>query len=508
MKKLLFLTMMCLFGMFSVNAQETITIGTKSTIAFYFPLHTWWQYSYSQQIYTSSEINHGAANIQKIKFFTDGTNYERNIKVYMQNVDKKWFDSNSDWVDVTDADIVFDGTITTSAEIEITLDKPFAYAGGNLMLCIHDITNVDSGSSTQFDAYEDSSTRTICMFDDKNSSLPGTENATGFVEQHCYATKTVLQITFDGEGVTPEEPGDGEEPEQPEQPADSTTLAAPVVTATPSNDSTIVLTWEAVEGATKYYIYENDEVIGETANLFCEFRDLEANTEYCFTVTAANGTLESEMSEPACAKTLDVALPEEPGDGEEPEQPEQPADSAALAAPTNLRAYIRQDVPDYNYKYEITMAWDAVEGAQGYDVFVNTTKEKDFYLGYTGGTAYVVGSNEETTFEFYIVAFNQDKGLESEPSEICTVTVVDDAVEEMTSSFNIYPNPVNDKIYIETESEIKEVVVYDIYGRRQVSETPSQQGNLVVDVANLNSGVYFVKIITSEGETVKRFIKD
>ncbi|MBO7286652.1 MAG: hypothetical protein J6U85_00305, partial [Bacteroidales bacterium] len=48
-----------------------------------------------------------------------------------------------------------------------------------------------------------------------------------------------------------------------------------------------------------------------------------------------------------------------------------------LDAPTNLRAYIRQDIPDYNYKYEITMAWDAVEGAQGYDVFVNTTKEQD-----------------------------------------------------------------------------------------------------------------------------------
>ena len=103
MKRLLLLAMMCLFGMFSVNAQETITIGTKSTIAFQFPLHTWWQYSYSQQIYTSDEINHDAANIQKITFFTDGTNYSRNIKVYMQNVDKNWFDSNMDWVDVSDA---------------------------------------------------------------------------------------------------------------------------------------------------------------------------------------------------------------------------------------------------------------------------------------------------------------------------------------------------------------------------------------------------------------------
>ena len=150
--------------------------------------------------------------------------------------------------------------------------------------------------------------------------------------------------------------------------------------------------------------------------------------------------------------------------------------------------------------------WDAVEGAQGYDVYVNTTKEQDFYFGYTGGTAYVAGSNEETTFEFYVVAFNQDKDIESEPSEICTVNVVDDAVEEMTASFNIYPNPVNDKLYIETEAEVREVVVYDVYGRQQ--STDNGQQSTTIDVANLNSGVYFVKVVTANGEAVKRIIKN
>ena len=179
-----------------------------------------------------------------------------------------------------------------------------------------------------------------------------------------------------------------------------------------------------------------------------------------------------------------------------------------LAAPTNLRAIVEQDLADYPaYKYKITMMWDAVEGAQGYDVYVNTTKEQDFYFGHTGGTAYVAGSNEETTFEFYVVAFNQDKDIESEPSEICKVNVVDDAVEEMTASFNIYPNPVSDKLYIEAETEIEEVVVYDIFGRHQVTETPSHQGNLTIDVTELNSGVYFVKVVTENGEAVQRFVK-
>ena len=193
---------------------------------------------------------------------------------------------------------------------------------------------------------------------------------------------------------------------------------------------------------------------------------------------------------------------EEEGEEEGNEEDDEPA---TLAAPTNLRATIRQDVEGFGYKFEITMAWDAVEGADGYDVYVNTATVQDYQMGYTNGTAYVAGSNTEGTLEFYVIAFNDE--TESVPSEPYTITIVDDAVEEMTASFNVYPNPVNDRLYIETEAEVKEVVVYDVYGRHQVTETPSHQGNMTVDVRNLSNGVYFVKVVTENGEVVKRFIK-
>ena len=266
------------------------------------------------------------------------------------------------------------------------------------------------------------------------------------------------------------------------------TLAAPVVTAEATSDSTILLTWNAVENAARYNIYSGDSTIKLAVNATSyTVTGLEAETQYCFNVVALNRESQSDKSEDACATTLKA---------EEP---------AKLDAPTNLRATIRQDVPDYDYKFEITVAWDAVEGAKGYDVYVNTEKAQDFHMGYTNGTAYVMGSNQETTFEFYVVAFNDE--TESEPSEICTVIVKGDAIEETNASFNVYPNPVNDKLYIEAETEIEEVVVYDVYGRHQVTETPSHQGNLSVDVTDLNSGVYFVKVVTENGEAVQRFVK-
>ena len=174
---------------------------------------------------------------------------------------------------------------------------------------------------------------------------------------------------------------------------------------------------------------------------------------------------------------------------------------AELAAPTNLRAYIRQDIPDFNYKYEITMAWDAVEGATGYDVFVNTATAQDFHMGYTNGTAYVAGTDKEATLEFYVVAFNDD--TESAPSEVYTIVIKDDAVEELSSSLNIYPNPAKDNLFIETEMNVEEVVVFDVDGRQQ-STVNGQQS---VDVSNLSNGVYFVKVKTENGEVVKRFVK-
>ena len=84
---------------------------------------------------------------------------------------------------------------------------------------------------------------------------------------------------------------------------------------------------------------------------------------------------------------------------------------------------------------------------------------------------------------------------------------VTESIEELTSLFNIYPNPVNDKLYIETltQTQTLTVEIYDVYGRQQ-SMVNGQQ-SMVIDVTNLNSGVYFVKVVAENGEAVRRFIK-
>ena len=181
--------------------------------------------------------------------------------------------------------------------------------------------------------------------------------------------------------------GEEEEPE---------ILPAPTnVVAMTLNDTGLVLMWDAVEGAEKYNVYNQDELVGSFEEINTQIEGLTPGTEYCFTVTAVDVNGESEKSEEACAKTSGV----------KPENPE--------------------------------------------------------------------------------------------------------SIEEVNTSIQFYPSPVGDKLYIAAEIEVEEVVVYTITGV-VVGQQSTDNGQQLscIDVANLNSGIYFVKVKTANGETVKRIIKD
>ena len=111
--------------------------------------------------------------------------------------------------------------------------------------------------------------------------------------------------------------------------------------------------------------------------------------------------------------------------------------------------------------------------------------------------------------EFYAIAQGKNaKGEWGEITKLEFITSMESNIELAENNFNIYPNPVNDKLYIATETEAEEVVVYDVYGRIQnLRNSETQKLGNSIDVSNLNSGVYFLKVVTANGEVVKRFVK-
>ena len=166
-------------------------------------------------------------------------------------------------------------------------------------------------------------------------------------------------------------------------------------------------------------------------------------------------------------------------------------------APTNLGAIIEKDVPEYTFVYKVTLTWDAVEGAQAYYVYVNGQE-----FGLSSANYYIAGSDVETTFtyEVYSVCANG----ESEFSEPYTVVVTDESLEEYANRFEIYPNPANNYLNIDTNENINEISIYNVVGVMVYSE---QNFNGTIDLSNFNNGVYFIRISTEKGDITKRFIK-
>lgn len=132
-------------------AQSEVTIGSLNgaTENSYLPVNTLYNYSYSQQIYTAAEIGR-AGTIDSITFWLLALHdyYTTPITIYMVELDKETFISNTDWVTVTEDDIVCTDTLnvvhcTIPETYTIVLDTPFVYSGtGNLLIAVNNTCGI------------------------------------------------------------------------------------------------------------------------------------------------------------------------------------------------------------------------------------------------------------------------------------------------------------------------------------------------------------------------------
>jgi len=73
-------------------------------------------------------------------------------------------------------------------------------------------------------------------------------------------------------------------------------------------------------------------------------------------------------------------------------------------------------------------------------------------------------------------------------------------------AFIIYPNPVSNTLFISSENTlIENITVYSVLGEKVMELTA--KGINSIDVSRLSEGLYFLKITTSEGKSIQKFIK-
>ncbi len=133
---------------------------------------------------------------------------------------------------------------------------------------------------------------------------------------------------------------------------------------------------------------------------------------------------------------------------------------------------------------------------------------------------YDAGTEDGTTYSLSNTATNPQGTIQSiqninpfNNEKVATLTFTLQSVlnvnEEILKQVHIFPNPVNDFISINVPNiiQLKTVEIYSILGKRiKVLESKNSDNNLQFDVSNLNSGIYLLRLNTSDNESITQKI--
>ena len=135
----------------TIETAEYLQVGTGSETSGELPTNTYYNYSYSQQLFNSYEMG-GPRTIYTVSFYYSDNSIEsfnRNLILYMGHTSKYEYDYSNDWVksnlvNVSSQNVLIEGE---SGWITFVLRTPFNYNGtDNLVVAVKDISENYVGS--------------------------------------------------------------------------------------------------------------------------------------------------------------------------------------------------------------------------------------------------------------------------------------------------------------------------------------------------------------------------
>lgn len=253
-----------------------------------------------------------------------------------------------------------------------------------------------------------------------------------------------------------------------------------------SNEGTLTAAWAAPEGgnALSYNVYVNGEMVQNTPDLAYSTTATEE-----FNVVAVEAVYTTDMTSVKIAK-------------------------AATAPATTLTLSTTEMV--YTMPEETQIL--TITNNTGSDVTISEIAELEsnyLYIEFDETLPYILpqGSSMEVAItpdnivakENFDVVLNIVSTVGTQSVKITLDSSWYDGMEEVGSSYEIYPNPTNGNITV-SGANINMVEVYNLCGQKVVSVNGSQ--NVNVDMSALESGVYMVKVIEVNGNsTVNKVVK-
>jgi hypothetical protein len=174
MKKNYLLLLLLCFSITSVFSQVQIGQGTDINVNV--PIEPFYGYTYSQVIYTASEIN-ASGDITGISYSATAETTLANSSdwtVYMSHTTNSVFTDGTSWIPIEELTQIFTGTVTISDGIvTINFETPFNYNGtDNLVIAIDENQDGYDLSGHDFYCYSTGQARALVYYSDSINPDP------------------------------------------------------------------------------------------------------------------------------------------------------------------------------------------------------------------------------------------------------------------------------------------------------------------------------------------------
>ena len=282
--------------------------------------------------------------------------------------------------------------------------------------------------------------------------------------------------------------------------ANSISPASPVVSnvSATANGYDVTLTWDAVANpGYGYNVYDNDKLIALVPNATTYSFTLPTcdNGGHCYFVKTLTEAGESEESNMSCVLA-------DMGDGCCPAIDF----NYELTASSKVKLYWTRPACDnftgnkcgyYIYKKVGNGEWTllTMKNVNATTHTDNSVQIMENVYHYKIVAIYNVGRDDEC----HSIPANVEN---SNVKYVLDVDYIDGTSESGNGAIGIYPNPANDKLNV-NGSGIKSVAVYNVVGQ-EVYYDENANDTRVIDLGNMPSGIYMVKVSTGSDEIVRR----
>ena len=154
----------------------------------------------------------------------------------------------------------------------------------------------------------------------------------------------------------------------------------------------------------------------------------------------------------------------------------------------------------------IAISWDANTNVSSWNIQYRPVGGTLNSATATTNSYTISGLAPETTYQIQVQASCND-GQTSDWTAAVTATTATGIENHLLNSISLYPNPANEVINVQcTMYNVQLIEVIDVYGK--LIQTINVTDNLTsINVSNLASGMYFVRVTTEEGTATKSFVK-